>query len=62
MALSLEEDGELANAMMTIRDENLRGWNYDFISDVRQRFLDEEANIFISGRMWVQIRRIRDDQ
>ena len=62
VTISTDEEATLAEILNTINDDTLRGWDKGFITGIREEYEDNGSEIFISGKMWVQLRRIGDAQ
>jgi hypothetical protein len=58
MSINTEEEERLMEILNTIRDCDLRGWNKEFISDIRSQYEEIGSEIFISGKMWKNLNRI----
>jgi len=62
MTISTDEEATLADILNTINGDLLFGWDKKFITGVREDYEEIGSEIFISGKMWAQLRRIRDAQ
>lgn len=56
--MDLEQAARFNDLMEVIDLDELRGWDKDFITDLREK--DEEGDVYLTGKMWVQLQRIAD--
>jgi hypothetical protein len=58
-----QDEAKLLSAMFDeINDDQLKGWDYSFIKDQRERYEEYGATLRLSPKQWSQIRRIHQNQ
>jgi len=57
--LSIDKEQEFADLILSIDTDNLKGWDKKFVEGLIERYESGEGPlIFMTYRMWEQLRRI----